>query len=484
MALNELTAVSPVDGRYREKVKELEDFFSEFALIRNRIKIEIEYLIFLSKYGVIKKLDAEQEKILRDIYLKFTLSDAKEVKEIEEKTRHDVKAMEYFIRRRIAETSVADLASKIHIGLTSDDVNNIAYALSVKHFLEQFLIKELELLRDKLMALAQDNKRVVMLARTHGQPAVPTTFGKEFLVFASRLDRQISQLKKMKILAKINGAVGNYNAHVAAFSNIDWIKFSEEFICSLGLEANLITTQIEPYDSLAEVFHNLIRVNNIILNLDRDMWTYISMDYLKQKPRKGEISSSTMPQKVNPIDFENSEGNLGVSNALLDHLSNKLPVSRLQRDLSDTTVRRNIGVAFAHAIIAYRNTLEGLNRIEVDEKTIKEDLKSHPEVVSEGIQTILRREGVEQAYEKLMDLTRGKKLTRNDIETFIKGLDVNQKVKNELLQLSEENYIGLAEKLCDLFITNEKGIKKEPLASEIVEINDRYLQKEFFKYTG
>ena len=445
--MNELTAVSPIDGRYRKKVEELSEYFSEFALIKNRIRVEVEYLIFLSKQEIIRKLTSDEEKLLKKLYLKFEVKDAEEVKSIEKKTNHDVKAVEYYIREKIKGSSIEDLSQKIHIALTSDDVNNVAYGLSVKEFLENIFLKEIESVKNSLVELAGKNKDVVMVARTHGQPAVPTTLGKEFAVFAYRLNRQIDQLKKIRVTAKLNGAVGNYNAHVAAYPEADWIKFSKEFISNLGLEPNLITTQIEPHDNLAEIFHNIIRINNILLDLDRDMWTYISMDYLKQKVKKEEVGSSTMPHKVNPIDFENSEGNFGIANVLMGHLSRKLPVSRLQRDLSDSTVIRNIGVAFAHSIIAYQSTLKGLGKIEVNNEKISQDLRNHPEIISEGIQTILRREGISEAYEKLKKLTRGKKITRNDIEGFIRGLDVDEKVKKELLELTPENYVGLASKL-------------------------------------
>ncbi len=450
MELNSLTAISPVDGRYRKKIEKLSEYFSEFALIKNRIRVEIEYLIFLSKQRIIRKLTSDEEKFLKKIYSGFELKNAEEVKSIEKKTNHDVKAVEYYIRKKIEMTSLEGLSEKIHICLTSEDTNNIAYGLSIKGFLENIFFKELDSVKNYLLELIKKNKNVVMLARTHGQPAVPTTTGKEFAVFAHRLDRQIKQLKKMKVSAKLDGAVGNYNAHVAAYPKVDWIKFSEEFIDSFGLEPNLITTQIEPRDNLAEIFHNIIRINNILLDLDRDMWTYISLDYFKQKIKQGEVGSSTMPQKVNPISFENSEGNLGVANALMTHFSNKLPVSRLQRDLSDSTVLRNIGVAFAHCVIAYQSILRGLQKIEVNKEKINQNLEDHPEIITEGIQSILRREGVKEAYEKLKELTRGKKITKNDIEEFVRNLDVPEKVKKELLELTPGNYIGLAEKLCEM----------------------------------
>ncbi|NCO96731.1 MAG: adenylosuccinate lyase [Candidatus Aenigmarchaeota archaeon CG_4_10_14_0_8_um_filter_37_24] len=448
--MNELTAISPVDGRYRKKVEALSEYFSEFALIKNRIRLEVEYLIFLSKQGIVRKLTNDEEKILRKLYLKFDLKNGEEVKSIEKITNHDMKAAEYFIKNKIKGTSLEDFTEIIHICLTTWDINNIAYALSIKESLKNIFLKEIESVEQALTKLAKENKDVVMLARTHGQPAVPTTLGKEIFVFAHRLTRQINQLKKIRLTAKFNGAVGNYNAHVATYPKVDWIKFSKDFIRSFGLEENLITTQIEPYDNFAEIFHNIIRINNIFLDLDMDLWTYISMDYLKQKVKEDEIGSSAMPQKVNPIDFENSEGNIGVANSLLNYFCNKLAISRLQRDLSDSTVIRNIGVAFAHSIIAYQSTLKGLEKIEVNKGKISQDLKDYPEIISEGIQTILRREGIEGAYEKMKELTRGKKIGKDDIKKFIKNLNVAEEVKKELLELAPENYIGLAKKICDI----------------------------------
>ena len=445
--MDKLTAISPIDGRYRKKVEELSKYFSEFALIKNRIRVEVEYLIFLSKQGIIRRLTSDEEKFLRKLYSNFEMKDAEEVKSIEDKINHDMKAVEYFIKNKIKRTSTEDLTEMIHICLTTHDIENIAYALSIKELLENIFLDQIELIEKFLLGLSKKNKDVVMLGRTHGQPAVPTTLGKEFLVFASRLKRQINQLKEMKVTAKLNGAVGNYNAHVATYPDVDWIRFSEEFITSLDLEPNLITTQKEPMDNYAEIFHNVIRINNILLNLSLDMWTYISMDYLKQKVKDDEIGSSTMPQKVNPIDFENSEGNLGIANSLFEHLCNKLTVNRLQRDLSDKTVRRNIGVAFAHSVIAYQSALKGLSKLEVNKEKIKQDLEDNPAIITEGIQSILRREGVSEAYEKLKELTRGKKITRKDIEKFVKGLDVSEKVKKELLSLTAESYIGLSSKL-------------------------------------
>jgi len=452
MKLNSLKAISSIDGRYRKAVEESSKYFSEFALIRNRIRVETEYLIFLSKKNIMRMLTDNEKEFLRKLYLNFKVKDAEKVKEIEEKTRHDVKAVEYYIREKISETSLKDLSEKIHICLTSEDINNIAHGLAIKEFLTDIFLKEVNSVKNFLLKLVEKNKNIVILARTHGQPAVPTTLGKEFSVFVHRLDRQINQLEKIQVTAKLNGAVGNYNSHIAAYPKVDWLKFSEGFIVDFGLEPNLITTQIEPHDNLAEIFHNIIRINNILLDFDRDMWTYISMDYLKQKIKEGEVGSSTMPQKVNPIDFENSEGNLGVANSLLNYFCNKLPVSRLQRDLSDSTVLRNIGAALSHCIIAYKNTLKGLDKIEVNNEKISQDLRDHPEIISEGIQTILRREGREEAYEKLKNLTRGKKITKNKIEDFVKSLDVSKEVKKELLQLKVENYVGLAEKLCKIVL--------------------------------
>ncbi|OGI15628.1 adenylosuccinate lyase [Candidatus Micrarchaeota archaeon RBG_16_49_10] len=446
-----ITSISPIDGRYRKTVEGLAEYFSEFALIKNRLRMEVEYLIFLSEKGAVRKLKGEEVAFLRKIYTDFMEKDAEDVKAIEHKINHDVKAVEYYIKGKIKGKSVEDLSEKIHICLTSEDANNIAYALSMKEFLEEIFLEEVSAIGRSLGGLVKKNKSVVMVARTHGQAAVPTTLGKEFLVFKSRLERQTKSLEGIKVTAKLNGAVGNYNAHVAAYPKVDWPKFSMEFIGNFNLEPNLITTQIEPHDNLAEIFHNIIRINNILLGLDRDMWAYISMDYLRQKVEKGEVGSSTMPQKVNPIDFENSEGNLGIANALLEHFCDKLPVSRMQRDLSDSTVLRNIGVAMAHCIVGYKSTLNGLGKVEVNGEAISQDLDGHPEIVAEGIQTILRREGLEGAYEKLKNLSRGKKIAKKDIETFIKGLPVSDTVKKDLLLLSQGKYVGLAEELCEKF---------------------------------
>ncbi len=448
--INSLNALSPLDGRYSENIKELSGYFSEFSLIKNRIRVEIEYLILLSKKGIIRKLKEDEENILRKIHLEFNLQGAEEVKAIEKITNHDMKAAEYYIKDKIKSTSLEDLKESIHIGLTTWDINHTCFALSIKESLESVFFKELEFVRNILVELTKKYKSLTMLARTHGQPAVPTTLGKEFAVFLNRLNKQIDQLKKRKISTKLNGAVGNYNAHVAAYPNIGWIAFSKEFIESFGLEPNFITTQIEPYDNFAEIFHNIIRINNIILNLDKDMWDYISRDYLKQKVKEGEVGSSTMPQKVNPINFENSEGNLGLANSLLDHLCNKLTVSRLQRDLSDSTVVRNIGIALGYSIVAYQSTCKGLNKIEVNEQRIKEDLNAHPEVITEAIQTILRSTGFEKSYESLKDFSRGKKLTLQDIHAFIDSLDIPPELKIRLKAITPENYIGLAEKLVDM----------------------------------
>ena len=351
------------------------------------------------------------------------------------------------MKDKLARTSLKDVSEWIHFALTSEDTNNIAYALILRDSLEKVMIPKVEEIAGSLNKLAKKHKNLAMLARTHGQPASPTTFGKEMKVFAARLERRVNRLRSMKIKAKLNGATGNYNAHVAAYPRINWIQFSKKFIKKLGLEANLITTQIEPHDNYVSIFDNLRRVNTILLGLDQDIWRYISDEWIVQRPKEGTVGSSTMPHKVNPIKFENSEGNLGMANALFEFFARKLPISRLQRDLSDSTVERNFGVAFSHSLIAYEYLLKGLSQITVNEKKIKEELENHPEVIAEAIQTILRREGAKMPYEELKALTRGRKVTMADFEKFIDGLNVPEKVKKELRKITPQNYTGLAAKL-------------------------------------
>lgn len=445
MKFEPLTAISPIDGRYRPKTMELSNYFSEFALIKYRVKIEVLYLIELSKVKVVRKLSVKEKKLLTSLFENFTLGEAGRVKAIEKKINHDVKSVEYFVKEKITKSSLKDLNEFVHFALTSEDVTNLAYSLMIKDCLNEIYFPTLDNLIRQINLLVKRYKNIPMLARTHGQPASPTTLGKEFGVFVYRLKRQTKTFPKLT--GKLNGAVGNYNAHQIAYPKVNWIKFSQEFINGIGLQPNLVTTQIENHDCWAELFQVMVRVNNILIDFNRDMWTYISLDYLKQKPKKGEVGSSTMPHKVNPIDFENSEGNLGIANSIFNHLANELPISRLQRDLTDSTVERNIGVAFAHTLLALKSTLKGLGKIELNHEVIKTDLENHPEVVAEAIQVILRREGVKMPYEELKKLTRGKKVTLKNLHQFIDRLKVSARVKKELKQITPENYVGLAKKL-------------------------------------
>ncbi len=439
-----LEAISPIDGRYANKTKVLQQYFSEYALFKYRVQVEVEYFIALSELTKIIQLTDNHKNSLRSLYIDFNVSQAQKIKDIEKVTNHDVKATEYFIKEAL---DILDLSAEkewIHFGLTSQDVNNTAVPISLKDFLN----KEYYALLDKLLlSLKEQAKRfegIPMLARTHGQPASPTTLGKEFYVFIERLDDQIFLLKNLPIKAKFGGATGNLNAHKVSFPEQDWIAFADEFVNTyLGLTRSRYTTQIAHYDHLAAIFDNVNRINTILVDLCRDMWTYISMEYFTQKTVEGEIGSSAMPHKVNPIDFENAEGNLGIANAIFNHLSDKLPISRLQRDLTDSTVLRNIGVPFAHSIIAIHSVLKGLSKIELNQEKLDRDLNQNWAVVAEAIQNILRREKVDKPYEKLKDLTRGNKgITETSIQDFINTLDVTEKVKEELRLISPFNYIG------------------------------------------
>lgn len=444
MELNPLTAISPVDGRYFQSVKPLAPYFSEYGLIQYRLQIEIEYLIALS--GVLSELDdfpIHRIKDLRAIYKNFNETHALEIKEIEKTTNHDVKALEYFIKKQFDALKLDAFKEFVHFGLTSQDINNTAIPLLLKNFIQDEYLPLLDMLLGRLNALAKDWKDVAMLAHTHGQPASPTRLGKEIMVFATRLEKQLNLLKAIPHAAKFGGATGNFNAHYVAYPEVDWNKFAEEFCQHFGLIRSYPTTQIEHYDNMAALFDNLKRINTILIDFSRDVWQYISMEYFKQKIKEGEIGSSAMPHKVNPIDFENAEGNLGMANAIFEFLSGKLPVSRLQRDLTDSTVLRNVGVPLAHTYIAIQSILKGLVKLQLNQPAIDADLDNNWAVVAEGIQTILRKEGYPNPYETLKALTRkNEKITKESIASFIDNLDVNNTVKERLRAITPFTYVG------------------------------------------
>lgn len=447
MELSILTAISPIDGRYRGKVSELAPFYSEFALIQYRVRVEIEYFIALCELPVpqLQGVDKNLFEQLRAIYTNFSLADAQVVKDTEKVTNHDVKAVEYFIKGKFDEMGLSNYKEFIHFGLTSQDINNTSVPMMVKESLQKVFIPAVEELIAKLNQFAEDWKNVPMLAKTHGQPASPTRLGKEIKVFAYRLEEQLATLKTVKYTAKFGGATGNFNAHHVAYPATDWRAFGNQFVSQyLGLEREQWTTQISNYDHLAAVFDAIKRINTIIIDLDRDFWTYISMEYFKQTIKAGEVGSSAMPHKVNPIDFENSEGNLGISTAILEHLAHKLPVSRLQRDLTDSTVIRNIGVPLAHSVLAIASTMKGLGKLLLNEKAIKADLEGCWNVVAEAIQTILRRENYPKPYETLKELTRTNDVVNEQsIAQFIEGLNVSESVKAELRAISPYSYTGI-----------------------------------------
>ncbi len=441
-----LTAISPIDGRYRDKVEGLANYFSESALIRYRVMVEVEYFIALCELPLpqLKGFDHSLFDSLKDIYLDFTVEDAQKVKDIEKVTNHDVKAVEYFIKEKFDQLNLHEYKEFIHFGLTSQDINNTSVPCSFRDAIHDVYYPLIDELIAKLEELAEEWKDVPMLAKTHGQPASPTRLGKEIRVFVYRLSKQLELLKKVACSGKFGGATGNFNAHNVAYPEIDWTEFANHFLTQkLKIEREQYTTQISNYDNFAAVFDNLRRINTIVVDLDRDFWTYISMTYFKQKIKAGEVGSSAMPHKVNPIDFENSEGNLGMANAILDHLSNKLPISRLQRDLTDSTVLRNIGVPLAHTVIAFKSTLKGLNKLIINKAAIEADLEENWAVVAEAIQTILRRESYPNPYEALKALTRtNSKVTQQSIAEFIDTLDVSPELKNELKQITPLNYTG------------------------------------------
>ena len=444
-----LNTVSPLDGRYGSSVKDLSAYFSELALIRYRLKVEIEYLIALGNEKEVKELfpfsNTEQVR-LRIIYENFNSTDAEKIKDIEVITNHDVKAIEYFIQGKLKKS----LHPWIHFALTSEDVNNLSYSLMWQDGLQQVYLPTLHHVNKELKNLARKHKNAPMLALTHGQPATPTTFGKELAVFCRRLKRQIDQIKAHKLLGKFNGATGTWSAHMVAYPKVNWMRFSEQFIKSLGLEPNMITTQIEPHDSASESYHQIARVNSILTDLCRDMWLYISRGILGQKKVAGEVGSSTMPHKINPIQFENADGNMGIANALLNHLATKLPISRMQRDLTDSTTLRNQGVALGHSYLALHNILKGLGRITINKTQMSKELDNHWEVLSEAVQTILRKTGKQEAYEQLKVLTQGQFINAEAMAKFVSGLNIPEEDKKTLLRLTPASYIGLAPKLVDL----------------------------------
>ncbi|MEC7478469.1 MAG: adenylosuccinate lyase [Bacteroidota bacterium] len=445
MNKNSINAISPIDGRYSNQTTHLSEFFSEKALIKYRLKVEIEYFIKLTLTGIdqLKNWNVKNNSSLRDIYKNFDNNDCNQVKTLEKITNHDVKAVEYFLKEKFKSLGYEEYSEFIHFGLTSQDINNTAIPLSFKDYIVNYY-KLLDDFLSKLKNKAEEYKEITMLAKTHGQPASPTRLGKEFEVFIVRIEEQLENLKQIPFSAKFGGATGNFNAHHLAYPETDWKEFAQSFVSDMGLKLSFPTTQIEHYDNLAAIFDNLKRINSILIDFNQDMWLYISMDYFKQKIKKGEIGSSAMPHKVNPIDFENSEGNLGLANSLFNHLSSKLPISRLQRDLTDSTVLRNIGVPIAHTVIGLNSSIKGVDKIFVNKEKIDEDLENNWIVISEGIQTILRREGYSKPYEALKDLTRNnKKINKSTFTKFIDSLNVSQEIKNELKEITPYNYTGI-----------------------------------------
>lgn len=447
MILNELTAISPIDGRYRKQVDKLSEYFSEYALIRYRVMVEVEYFIALCEIPLpqVEDIDKLSYPKLRNLYTEFSVEDAQHIKDIEKTTNHDVKAVEYFLKEKFDRLGLEKWREFIHFGLTSQDVNNTATPYSLRKMVHDVYYPQLDELQKKLQFMQSEWAQLPMLAHTHGQPASPTRLGKEIGVFVERLGKQVELLRALPCSAKFGGATGNFNAHHIAYPKVDWVAFANEFVGNvLGLERSQLTTQIDHYDSLAAIFDNFKRINTILIDLCRDIWTYISMGYFKQKIKEGEVGSSAMPHKVNPIDFENAEGNFGMANAIFEHLSSKLPVSRLQRDLTDSTVLRNIGVPMAHTILGFKSVMKGLSKLIVDSDALNRDLEDSWAVVAEGIQTILRRESYPNPYEALKSLTRtNKAITKENIEEFIAKLDVADSVKNELRAITPQSYTGI-----------------------------------------
>lgn len=449
----------PLDGRYKHLSESLQDYFSEFGLNRYRIKVEIEWLIFLcneTKIKGSKKLNELDLKFLQDIVNYFDVVAAKRLKEIEKTTNHDVKAVEYYIKEVLADSNLQELTELVHLGCTSEDINNTAYAMLTKEAIHTVTIPLIEELTQTLTELAQKYKDTPLMSLTHGQPASPTTIGKELINFVARLEKYKEKLKNLETTGKWNGAVGNYNAIQHSLPEYDWIALNQKFVASLGLEPNLYTTQIEPHDNLAETLNLTSQINTILIDMSRDFWMYIQRDVFKQKLKDGEIGSSTMPHKVNPIDFENAEGNLGISSALAQHFAIKLPTSRLQRDLTDSTVLRNIGLVFGYQLIATKSLLKGITKLELNEKKLEEELNNNQELLAEIIQTVMRLEGIDKPYEKLKELTRGKKITHKEIQNFIKKLEISEESKKSLLELTPASYTGLASKLTEYYLKNKK----------------------------
>ncbi|PQQ25289.1 adenylosuccinate lyase [Photorhabdus luminescens] len=453
MELSSLTAVSPIDGRYGDKVSALRTIFSEFGLLKFRVQVEVRWLQKLAECAEIKEVpafDTDANAYLNEIIANFNEQDAMRIKIIERTTNHDVKAVEYFLKEKVAHVPALHKVSEfIHFACTSEDINNLAYALMLQTAREEVLLPQWRQIIDTIKKMASEYRELPLLSRTHGQPATPSTVGKEFANVAHRMERQYRQLEQVEILGKINGAVGNYNAHIAAYPQVDWHQFSETFVTSLGIKWNPYTTQIEPHDYIAELFDVIARFNTILIDFDRDIWGYIALNHFKQKTVVGEIGSSTMPHKVNPIDFENSEGNLGLANAVFGHLASKLPISRWQRDLTDSTVLRNLGVGLGYALIAYQSTMKGLNKLEVNEQHLLDELDQNWEVLAEPIQTVMRRYGIEKPYEKLKELTRGKRVNAEGMKIFIDGLDLPEEEKTRLKAMTPANYIGRAITLVD-----------------------------------
>ncbi|WP_020559245.1 adenylosuccinate lyase [Thiofilum flexile] len=448
MNLSTLTAISPIDGRYADKTAALRPWFSEYGLIYHRVVVEIRWLQALASCADIPEVPAfseEAQQFLQHLINNFSIEDAERIKTIERTTNHDVKAVEYFLKEKIAsQPELAKVSEFIHFACTSEDINNLAHALMLKGGIEQVIKPALQAIITKLTTQAHEYAAIPLLSRTHGQPASPTTLGKEFANVVYRLQRQLQQLNQIEYLGKINGAVGNYNAHLSAYPAIDWTAFANSFVTSLGLSWNPYTTQIEPHDYIAELFDNLVRINIILIDFSRDIWGYIALGHFKQKVVAGEVGSSTMPHKVNPIDFENAEGNWGIANALMTHLAQKLPISRWQRDLTDSTVLRTLGVGLGHSLIAYHSLQKGLNKLEVNTAHLSTELDQNWEVLAEPIQTVMRRYGIEQPYEKLKALTRGQKITPALLSTFIEGLDLPPSAKQDLLALTPQFYLGNA----------------------------------------